>query len=273
MTAPVPANPTRLIAVDMDGTFLTTQGEYDRERFARLHEHLQDADIQFVVASGNQHGALAKYFVDYPETMYIAENGALVGTTDKAIRTSSFPTEVSEEVIAQVAPLPNVLTLVCCESSAYVLRNTDPAFIDTLGRYYATITLVDNWDEVDELVLKFALNCYPEETPTLMEAMRRDLPAGAVPTSSGHGSVDIIPNGVDKGTALAWLGEELGIKSDEMVAFGDGGNDLEMLKLVGTGVAMANAPIPVKEIADDITLSNNDQGVLNWLENYLEITD
>ena len=66
--------------------------------------------------------------------------------------------------------------------------------------------------------------------------------------------------------SFAHLGGILGIEPADMVAFGDGGNDLEMLQLVGRGVAMANAPEPVKAVADDLAASNNDQGVLAYLE-------
>ena len=74
---------------------------------------------------------------------------------------------------------------------------------------------------------------------------------------------------MNKGVALAWLGERIGVSLDDMVAFGDGGNDVEMLERAGTGIAMDNAPEAVKEISDGTTGSNNSQGVLAWLEDHL----
>ena len=142
-----------------------------------------------------------------------------------------------------------------------------------MGRYYANLELVDDWGRVDEPVLKLALGCPGEETAGLLERLRAGLPAGAVPTSSGHGSIDIIPAGVNKGVALAWLGERIGVSLDDMVAFGDGGNDVEMLKRAGIGIAMDNAPEAVKEISDGTTGSNNSQGVLAWLEDHLGLAN
>ncbi|WP_019153376.1 Cof-type HAD-IIB family hydrolase [Robertmurraya massiliosenegalensis] len=73
--------------------------------------------------------------------------------------------------------------------------------------------------------------------------------------------MEIVPRGVSKLTGLLYLGQQLGIKRNEMVAIGDGIDDLEMIEAVGLGVAMWNAPVEVKKAADWITRSNNQQGV------------
>nr|WP_279384796.1 HAD-IIB family hydrolase [Lacticaseibacillus manihotivorans] len=93
----------------------------------------------------------------------------------------------------------------------------------------------------------------------------------AVPTSSGHGDIDVIQPGINKATGLKRLGDSLGIDLSEMCAFGDGGNDLEMLQEVGLGVAMQNASPQVSAIADDHTLDNNHAGVLAYLEKNLQL--
>ncbi len=77
------------------------------------------------------------------------------------------------------------------------------------------------------------------------------------------------PLNVNKGTALAYLGKKLNISLDEMIFFGDGSNDLEALEMVGMGVAMENALDVVKEKADDVTLSNDADGVAHYLEKKL----
>ena len=78
-------------------------------------------------------------------------------------------------------------------------------------------------------------------------------------------------------TAAAYLNEEAvgaaikesGIPREEIMAFGDGNNDLKMLKEVGTGVAMENAIPSVKEAADYVTLSNDEEGVAKFIEKYM----
>jgi len=69
-----------------------------------------------------------------------------------------------------------------------------------------------------------------------------------------------------KGDAMLRLADQLGIRADEIVAFGDSENDITMLKAAGTGVAMANSLDITKNAADEITLSNDEDGVAVWLE-------
>ena len=76
-------------------------------------------------------------------------------------------------------------------------------------------------------------------------------------------------DGINKGTGLVNLGSRLGIKREEIMAFGDGDNDTVMLKEVGFGVAMANGEPQVKEAADYITLSNEEDGVAQAIERFV----
>lgn len=69
--------------------------------------------------------------------------------------------------------------------------------------------------------------------------------------------------------AVLALGEILQIKPEEMIAFGDDENDYEIIKNVGKGVAVANAIPMIREIADDITESNNEDGVAKYIEKLL----
>ena len=72
--------------------------------------------------------------------------------------------------------------------------------------------------------------------------------------------------GIDKAQSLSVLLDKLGLTREAMVAMGDGYNDLSMIKFAGMGVAMANAQEPVKQAADYITLSNDEDGVAAAVE-------
>ena len=80
--------------------------------------------------------------------------------------------------------------------------------------------------------------------------------------------LELVPLGIDKAQSLTVLLEKLDMKREEMVAVGDGYNDLSMIKFAGLGVAMANAQEPVKKAADYITLSNDEDGVAAVVERY-----
>ena len=78
---------------------------------------------------------------------------------------------------------------------------------------------------------------------------------------TGHIRMDVHPQGYSKGEACQFLYQKLGIQREETYAFGDGDNDIEMLELVGTGIAMGNASNNVKEHANKVTLSVDEDGI------------
>ena len=80
--------------------------------------------------------------------------------------------------------------------------------------------------------------------------------------------LELVPLGIDKAQSLAVLLDKLGMKREEMVAIGDGYNDLSMIQFAGLGIAMANAQEPVKKEADYITLSNDEDGVADAVEKF-----
>lgn len=79
----------------------------------------------------------------------------------------------------------------------------------------------------------------------------------------------INPNGINKLKTLELLCDDLKTIPNKVIFFGDGENDLPIIKGVGLGIAMKNAENIVKENADDITLSNDKEGVANYLEKHL----
>ena len=82
-------------------------------------------------------------------------------------------------------------------------------------------------------------------------------------------NMEINAPGVHKGRGLMALAEHLGLRADQVMACGDSGNDLEMIRAAGLGVAMANATAPVLEIANYVTLSNEEDGVAAAVERFV----
>ena len=99
------------------------------------------------------------------------------------------------------------------------------------------------------------------------EAAAREIAAGArckLQCYRGEKWYAFMPAASGKTAAIKALAETCGIRPEDIVAFGDDLNDIEMLKLCGTGVAVANAVPQVLEAADEITLSNDDDGPAQW---------
>ncbi len=78
--------------------------------------------------------------------------------------------------------------------------------------------------------------------------------------------LEIVPNGIDKGSAIDKLLKTIGCGKNDCIAFGDGFNDITMIKYAGLGIAMENASDIVKKSADFITLSNDSDGIAHVLE-------
>jgi hypothetical protein len=104
------------------------------------------------------------------------------------------------------------------------------------------------------------------EPPELASLIDHAAAGNAVITHSGGGLVEIAAPDADKGSALHRLTTQLGIDLADVLAFGDGLNDLTMLSTVGWGVAMAGADPTVLRRADEITTSNHDDGVARVIE-------
>jgi len=103
----------------------------------------------------------------------------------------------------------------------------------------------------------------------LLSLAKSAVPEGAELThSSSDGLLEISAAGVSKASGLATVCAELGVAADDVVAFGDMPNDLPMLAWAGTGVAVANAHPEVLAAADEVTASNDDDGVAAYLSRW-----
>lgn len=109
------------------------------------------------------------------------------------------------------------------------------------------------------------------DTDALLRTARELVsPEIAVFTHSGLGWVEITPPGVDKATGLAVVAAELGIDSADVLVFGDMPNDIPMFLWAGHRVAVANAHAEVLALADEVTLSNDRDGVAVYLDEMLK---
>ena len=81
--------------------------------------------------------------------------------------------------------------------------------------------------------------------------------------------LEIMPSNVSKTSAIELLGEKFNIKKSEIIAIGDNFNDIDMIQFAGLGIAMGNAPDIVKKYADEITSSNDEDGVAEAISKYI----
>ena len=107
-----------------------------------------------------------------------------------------------------------------------------------------------------------------EEREKAWQEVEKEVPDIEI-TGALSNNIEVNAKGVNKGRGLLILGELLGIRREEIMAVGDGSNDIAMLREAGLGVAMENATDEVKAAADAITLSNDREGAAAAIEKYV----
>ncbi len=117
---------------------------------------------------------------------------------------------------------------------------------------------------------KFGLNLSDELIPQVQKALHEAIGDIMVPVHTGNGSIDLIIPGVHKANGLRQLQKLWGIDDSEVVVFGDGGNDIEMLRQAGFSFAMENAGSAVVAAAKYRAGSNNREGVLDVIDKVLK---
>ena len=131
--------------------------------------------------------------------------------------------------------------------------------------------VVDSFGEVDDQFLKFAVFVSNEKLADCYKFLRENLRGKLKAVTSGFNTIDLILQDCNKASGIKKIIERKKISPAECAAFGDGENDIEMLKFCGQSYAMANAAQNVKISAKNICPSNEDDGVLITLEKIFEL--
>ncbi|UJF16391.1 Cof-type HAD-IIB family hydrolase [Jeotgalibaca sp. MA1X17-3] len=262
----------KMIAVDMDGTFLNKDMVYDKERFFQLFSKMKEKGIQFVAASGNQFPQLQAYFKEVePEITFVAENGAYVIEKGKELYSADMGKEVANQAIASLVAYSDNPFVVCGKNTGYVHEDIDDAYFEMFKKYYRKLVKIDDFNKIDDVIFKFATTFHEDEVPEVMDYLTGEMNGHLSPVSSGYGFVDLIQPGIHKGRAIKQLQEKWNLSEDQCVAFGDSQNDTEMLKQVGHSFAMGNADEVVKKAAKNVIGNNNTQSLMDKMEELIGI--
>ncbi|MCE3201168.1 Cof-type HAD-IIB family hydrolase [Paenibacillus sonchi] len=257
----------KLIAVDMDGTFLDDKKNYHQKWFEQLYAVMKAKGVHFVVASGNQYYKLKTIFEGIQDELaYVAENGAYVIDGTEVLFTGEITPEQVKLIVEKLSQYEEISAVMCGVNGAYVLESASKEFYELMCHYYPRLEKVSAFEQVNDQIFKFSLitpdlaaggvNKY---LPLLMEELK-----GVVdPVTSGHQCIDLIIPGCHKASGLERLLKRYGVRPDECAAFGDSSNDIEMLKLCKYSYAMENASPEVKAVVNYHTVSNNQHGVLH----------
>jgi 5-amino-6-(5-phospho-D-ribitylamino)uracil phosphatase len=271
--APTPSESTdaiRLLALDLDGTLLTSDKQISPPTLAALAS-VRDAGIKVVIASARPPRSVRHLFEQLAlDTLQINYNGALIW--DEPAKRPVFHRPLSSRLARAIVELsrdqyPEVL--VTCEvMDRWLTDRDDHTHTTETGRMFKPDLVAPLETYLDKPVTKLMLLSDPPIIARL-EAILIERFANVVAIiRTDDDLIQLMDRRVSKAVALQKLAAHYGINPRQIMAIGDAPNDVGMLQLAGVAVAMDNAYDVVKKVADWIAPSNNDDGVLAALQHY-----
>lgn len=264
----------QMIVLDLDGTLTNSEKQITK----RTKDALMEAQRQgktVVLASGRPtHGILflaeeleLEKFGGY----VLAFNGGLVMNckTGEILFQKLLPVSANPK-IAKAAQNENA-DLLTYQDDMIITNNRFNQYVQAESRItHLGIKEVDDLASyVDFPVSKFLILEEPDRLVEIEKRVKKSFGEAFSVYRSAPFFLDIMPQNIDKAQSLEQLIQQLGIPREEVIACGDGHNDLDMIRFAGLGVAMANAVEPLREIADYITYSNDEDGIAHVVETFM----
>ena len=269
----------RLIALDLDGTLLTSEKTISPGDRAAVEEAIARG-VVVVLVTGRPAQGVPQEVLDLPGVRYVvSSNGATIRDviTGEFLLETHLAAETALEVLAASDHVPMIreafragvgylsqedYDVLCARYEgamlAYVL-DTRQVVPGTLADF-----LRDDPRPIEELFFRTD----SEETKLDLQRTLSALPGIAFADPFPR-DLEVMAGGIDKGEGLRFLLDRLGVAPDQAMALGDGGSDLPMLRLAGVGVAMGNSTQAVKDGADWVTSSCDENGVARAIEKFV----
>ncbi len=276
------AMPVRLIAFDLDGTLLDGRKNIPEENLRALRAAAA-AGALLVPATGRIFTGVPELLRQLPGARYfITINGACAydAAEDKNLYASELSVDCCLRLIAYMDRLPAIYD--CYQDNwGYISRDMfekagdyipDPGIMKMMRELRTPVdSLADTLRQKGRPVQKMQMHFQDmDERKRQLKLVAERFPETAV-SSSLPWNIEINSAGATKGQALKALCSALDIDLGDVLAFGDGSNDLDMLRTAGIGVAMGNAVEEVKAAADWVAPSNEEAGVATGIWRFMEI--
>lgn len=271
----------KLIATDLDGTFVDDRKQLIAENVQAFKECAEQG-IQIVPTTGRTIVGIPEEIRNLPGVRYvITSNGATIADLQSGEIISSCL--MNAETVLRIMELArdsedDIMYDAYVDGVGYTKQEfwdnllhyvPNPAVLDLVRKTRKPV--LDSIEHIRSLgadIEKINLFFVTEDARVRMRSVLADI-SEVIVSSSLPNNLEINAAGADKGGALFRLAKLLGIRQEEIMAFGDGENDISMLRMAGFGVAMENAEEHVKAVANHITVTNNEAGVAVALRKFV----
>ena len=269
----------KVIATDMDGTLLDPRGQLDLPRLEKILNELDQRGVRFVIATGNEIHRMRQLLGHLTDrVVLVVANGARIFEHNELLQAQTWDEDMVDKALAHFRGREcQVQFVVTAMNGGFVKEGTVFTELDKfmtpemIEKLYQRMNFVDEFDpSLFGGVLKMSMVVGEERSSSVLQEIN-DLFDGRVrAVSSGYGCIDILQDGIHKAWGLEELLKCWDLKPEQIMAFGDSENDIEMLEMAGISYAMENAEERVKEIATEVAPANSQAGVYQVLENWLE---
>lgn len=261
----------RILVLDLDGTLTNSKKEITPRTLQALID-LQARGVKLVLASGRPTYGIAPLAEQLEMKRYggfiLSYNGGEIinWATGELMYKNLLPDSVLPALYE--AAQQDGHTILSYEDEYIVTEKPYNEYVDKeVFLNKMKLKLVKNFlEEIRRPLPKCLIVGHAEQLARTEARLQRELEGVISVYRSEPFFLELVPLGIDKARSLSVLLEELGMTREEMVAMGDGFNDQSMIEFAGMGVAMANAQEPVKQAADYVTLSNDEDGVADAIE-------
>ena len=269
----------KVIATDMDGTLLDPRGQLDLPRLEKILDQLDQRGVRFVIATGNEIHRMRQLLGHLAErVVLVVANGARIFENNELLQAQTWDEDMVDKALTHFKGREcQDQFVVTAMNGGFVKAGTVFTELDKfmtpemIEKLYQRMNFVDEFDSsLFGGVLKMSMVVGEERLDSVLQEVN-DLFDGRVrAVSSGYGCIDILQDGIHKAWGLEELLKRWNLKPEQIMAFGDSENDIEMLEMAGISYAMENAEESVKEIATKVAPANSQAGVYQVLENWLE---
>lgn len=274
----------KAIVLDIDGTLLNT-GKIISEKTKQALIAAQEKGIKVILASGRPTTGMLELAEQLEMTKYegflVSYNGARVTDclTKEVLFNQAMSIETGQAILEHLKNF-DVIPMIDKEDYLYV-NDVYSGMLDLPDGAFNIIEYEARGgnfklSEIDDLaafatfpINKILIAVQPEYLQKIAPALHAPFDEIVTAAFSAPFYFEFTDKGIDKAKALNTVFPEMGIHSENIIAFGDGHNDRSIIEYAGIGVAMGNAVDALKEIADDVTLSCDEDGIAAGLEKYL----